>query len=307
MARDGSRDRVADSEDILTATASLRTRVDAALDAALAPGARRPPRLLEAMRYSVLAPGKRLRPVLCYLAGQALGVPLAQLDAPACAVEMIHAYSLIHDDLPSMDDDDLRRGRPTCHRAFDEATAILAGDALQARAFELLATDLTGVAPAARVAQLRRLAAASGIDGMAGGQALDLDAETQQLSLEALEIVHRHKTGALIEASVLMAADLAAPEASVVTALARYASCVGLAFQVRDDILDVEGDEAATGKRSGADARLNKSTYPALLGLEGAKRQADQLLDEALSALAPLGDAGAQLQALACFVIDRRH
>ena len=307
MARDGSRDRMPDSQDLLAATATLRARVEATLEAALAPGSQRPARLLEAMRYSVLAPGKRLRPVLCYLAGQALAVPLEQLDAPACAVEMIHAYSLIHDDLPSMDDDDLRRGRPTCHRAFDEATAILAGDSLQALAFELLATEVPGVAPAARLAQLRRLAAASGIDGMAGGQAMDLEAETRQLSLTALEGVHRHKTGALIEASVLMAADLAASDASVVTALARYASCVGLAFQVRDDILDVEGDEAATGKRGGADARLNKSTYPALLGLEGAKRQAERLLEDAQAALEPLGEAGAPLRALARFVVERRH
>lgn len=296
-----------ETQDILAATVVLRQRVESTLAAALAPGPHRPVRLLEAMRYSVLAPGKRLRPVLCYLAGEALGVPLEQLDAPACAVEMIHAYSLIHDDLPSMDDDDLRRGRPTCHRTFDEATAILAGDTLQAMAFELLASDTAGVAPGARLAQLRRLAAASGIDGMAGGQAMDLEAETRQLSLEALETVHRHKTGALIEASVLMAADLATPSEAISSGLARYAGCIGLAFQVRDDILDVEGDEAATGKRSGADARLNKSTYPALLGLEGAKRQADHLLAEAETALEPLGVAGARLQALARFVIERRH
>ncbi len=296
-----------ETQDILDTTVVLRERVESALSAALAAGPHRPARLLEAMRYSVLAPGKRLRPVLCYLAGEALGVPLERLDAPACAVEMIHAYSLIHDDLPSMDDDDLRRGRPTCHRAFDEATAILAGDTLQAMAFELLASDTAGVAPAARLAQLRRLAAASGIDGMAGGQAMDLEAETRELSLEALETVHRHKTGALIEASVLMAADLATPAEAISAALARYAGCIGLAFQVRDDILDVEGDEAATGKRSGADARLNKSTYPALLGLEGAKRQAAHLLAEAETALEPLGVAGARLRALARFVIERRH
>lgn len=295
--------------DTVAATARLRQRVEAALDGLLTPAPTRPPRLLEAMRYSVLAPGKRLRPVLCYLTGEVLGVPAVRLDAAACAVEMIHAYSLIHDDLPAMDDDDLRRGRATCHRAFDEATAILAGDTLQALAFEVLARGTPGddVEPRQRLAQVARLARASGIDGMAGGQAMDLAAESQTLDLEALSQVHRQKTGALIEASVLMAADLvdlAEPEQA---GLARFAGMIGLAFQVRDDILDVEGDEHAIGKRTGADARLNKSTYPVLLGTEGAKREAERLLEEALVALAPLGVRAEPLQALARFVIERRH
>jgi geranylgeranyl pyrophosphate synthase len=295
--------------DIVAATTRLRERVEAALDRRLAPASSRPVRLLEAMRYSVLAPGKRLRPVLCYLTGEVLGVPEERLDAAACAVEMIHAYSLIHDDLPAMDDDDLRRGRPTCHKAFDEATAILAGDSLQALAFETLATAEadSAVEPHRRLAQLARLARASGIDGMAGGQAMDLEAEQQSLGLEALAQVHRRKTGALIEASVLMATDLVDLDTWAKAGLGRFAERVGLAFQVRDDILDIEGDEAAIGKRTGADARLHKSTYPALLGIDGAKRQAERLLEEALEALEPLGERAAPLVALARFVIERRH
>ncbi|MCC5868601.1 MAG: (2E,6E)-farnesyl diphosphate synthase [Gammaproteobacteria bacterium] len=288
--------------------ATLKQRVDAALTHCLAARHGRPERLLEAMRYSVLGPGKRIRPVLCYLTGEALGLDIARLDAPACAVEMIHAYSLIHDDLPAMDDDDLRRGRATCHRAFDEATAILAGDALQVLAFEVLSNDeqLTTAAHL-RLAMVRRLAAASGIDGMAGGQAMDLAAEERSLSIDELAAVHRRKTGALIQACVLMMADLAeAPEAQA-TALATYADRIGLAFQVRDDILDVDGDETAIGKRVGADARLQKATYPALLGIEGARREASRLLDEALAALSPLGSPAAGLEALARFIIERRH
>ena len=294
--------------DIASRITTLKQRVDTALTHCLVARDGRPARLLEAMRYSVLGPGKRIRPVLCYLTAEALGLDIARVDAPACAVEMIHAYSLIHDDLPAMDDDDLRRGRPTCHRAFDEATAILAGDALQALAFEVLASNqhlATGAHQ--RLATVRRLAAASGIDGMAAGQAMDLAAEERTLSLEELAAVHRRKTGALIKACVLMMADLAEADERQTSALATYADRIGLAFQVRDDILDVEGDEATTGKRVGADARLHKATYPALLGLEGARREATRLLDEALTALLPLGAAGQELRALARFIIERRH
>ncbi len=294
--------------DIAGRIASLKQRVDTALTQCLATRPGRPARLLEAMRYSVLGPGKRIRPVLCYLTGEALALDIERLDAPACAVEMIHAYSLIHDDLPAMDDDDLRRGRPTCHRAFDEATAILAGDALQVLAFEVLAGDDRMIAdPQLRLALVGRLAGASGIDGMAGGQAMDLAAEERDLSLEELAAVHRRKTGALIQACVLMMADLAHADEGQASALSTYADRIGLAFQVRDDILDVEGDETTTGKRVGADERLHKATYPALLGLEGARREAVRLLDEALAALTPLGRAGEGLAGLARFIIERRH
>jgi geranylgeranyl diphosphate synthase type II len=301
---------------IIAETTLLRQRVEAALQRAIARHVAGPQRLVDAVRYGLLGPGKRIRPILCYLTGQVLGLELRQLDAAACAVEMMHAYSLIHDDLPAMDDDDLRRGRPTCHRAFDEATAILAGDALHALAFEVLTDGPLGsdtaearveIEPARRLAVVRRLAVASGVEGMVGGQALDLAAEAQAVGIEALALLHARKTGALISASVMMAAELAGAAPTHAHALECYARNIGLAFQVRDDILDVEGDEATTGKRSGADARLNKSTYPALLGLEGAKRQAAQLLEQALAALQPLGPAAGPLQELARFVVERRH
>jgi geranylgeranyl diphosphate synthase, type II len=302
--------------DIIAQTTLLRQRVEAALRQAIARHVAGPQRLVDAVRYGLLGPGKRIRPILSYVTGQVLGLELRHLDAAACAVEMMHAYSLIHDDLPAMDDDDLRRGRPTCHRAFDQATAILAGDALQTLAFEVLtdaplgsaaAEALVEIEPARRLAVVRRLAVASGVDGMVGGQALDLAAEAQAVGIEALALLHARKTGALISASVMMAADLAGAAPSHAQALECYAGNIGLAFQVRDDILDVEGDEMATGKRSGADARLQKSTYPALLGLEGAKRQAAQLLEQALAALQPLGPAARPLQELARFVVERRH
>ncbi|MFC0267482.1 (2E,6E)-farnesyl diphosphate synthase [Kushneria aurantia] len=293
-----------DSEQLDTLMSVLRERVAQRLDTLLAPGSEPAPRLLEAMRYSVLGGGKRLRPILVYAAGEALGASRRDLDTPAAAVELIHAYSLVHDDLPGMDDDDLRRGRPTCHRAFDEATALLAGDALQTLAFEALAAS--GQPRAA--AMVARLAGGAGHAGMAGGQALDLAAVGQQLDVEALMQIHHHKTGALIEASLSLGA-LAAPEVSEaqLTALARYGRAVGLAFQIQDDILDVTASTEVLGKTQGADALRDKPTYPALLGLDEAQRRARGLLDDALAALAVLGERGTLLAALARYVIERRH
>jgi geranylgeranyl pyrophosphate synthase len=248
------------------------------------------PRLLEAMRYSTLAGGKRVRPVLVYATGEALGAPLELLDAPAAAVELIHVYSLVHDDLPAMDDDDLRRGRPTCHRAFDEATAILVGDALQARAFEVLANASSTIAASARIEMLRVLADAIGTRGMAGGQAIDLEAVKQTLEEAALERMHRQKTGALIQASVLLGAISAE---------------IGLAFQIQDDILDVDGTTSALGKRAGADADRVKPTYPSVLGMAAARAQALKHRDRALAALAPLGENFAPLGEFADFLVAR--
>ena len=282
-------------------------RTEAALERWL-PSAELPPAPLhQAMRYAVLGGGKRVRPVLVYAAGRALGVEPQRLDAPAVAVELIHAYSLIHDDLPAMDDDDLRRGRPSCHRAFDEATAILAGDALQPLAFHVLCSDKRLAAPAeTRLQMVDILAQASGSRGMAGGQAMDLAAEGQELDLPRLENLHIHKTGALIRASVQLGA-LAAPLRDVATMqrLDRYAKCVGLAFQVRDDILDVEGDTATLGKTSGKDKAQSKATYPALLGLEESRRMARRLCDDALACLEPLDQRADPLRWIAEYIVAR--
>ena len=287
--------------------APLQQRADAALARYLPAATQAPRRLHEAMRYSVLAPGKRIRPVLAYATGAALGVELAVLDPAAVALELIHAYSLIHDDLPAMDDDNLRRGRPTCHRQFDEATAILAGDALQALAFEVLLADRANKLPATcRLEMVSVLAVASGSLGMAGGQALDLAAVGQQLSLEELETVHRHKTGALIRASVklgLLSSGNADPD--LARRLDHYATCIGLAFQVQDDILDVEGATEVIGKPQGSDADRDKPTYPNLLGMDGAKATARRLCDDARASVAPLGTDGETLAMIAEYIVKR--
>lgn len=263
------------------------------------------PRLLDAMRYSTLAGGKRVRPVLVYATGEALGASLEMLDCAAAAVELIHVYSLVHDDLPAMDDDDLRRGRPTCHRAFDEATAILTGDALQARAFEML-TQAGALAAAARLEMLRVLADAIGTRGMAGGQAIDLEAVKQPMNEAALERMHRQKTGALIQASVLLGAISAGVQhAAERIALAEFGAEIGLAFQIQDDILDVEGTTATLGKRAGADAELVKPTYPSVLGLEQARARAQMRRDRAVAALEPLGERFAHLREFAHFLVAR--
>jgi farnesyl diphosphate synthase len=287
---------------------AYQARIEAVLDGILPGSAASPERLHAAQRYAVLGGGKRLRPLLVYFTGEALGLDANLMDTPAAAVELIHSYSLVHDDLPAMDDDDLRRGRPTTHRAFDEATAILAGDALQVLAFAILAQSHgDGAAPGARLEMIKILAAASGTSGMAGGQALDLDAVGRQLTLDDLETMHRLKTGALIRASVLMAAACA-PElpADARAALDGYAQDIGLAFQIQDDILDVEGTTQVLGKRTGADAARDKPTYPSLLGIDAAKQRARALQVRACARLRTLGPRGAILAALADYVVDRR-
>lgn len=257
------------------------------------------------MRYAVLGGGKRLRPALVYMAGSALGAPLDALDAAAVAVEIIHAYSLVHDDLPAMDDDDLRRGRPTCHVAFGEAMAILAGDALQALAFEVLAAD-SRHAPAIHVQMLRTLAAACGSHGMAGGQALDLAAIGKSLAPDALDRMHEYKTGALIRACVRLGALASGcADAALLGALDRYGHAIGLAFQIRDDILDVEGDSDVIGKTAGKDAADAKPTYPAVLGMKASRARLAQLTRDAIAALAPLGERAKELLELARYVAER--
>ena len=286
-----------------------RLRVEAELDAWLPAAAASPQRLHAAQRYSALGPGKRIRPALVYATAETLGVPLERVDAAACAVELIHAYSLVHDDLPAMDDDDLRRGRPTCHRAFDEATAILAGDSLQVLAFGILAHHPGAPAdPAARVRMIATLADASGTAGMAGGQALDLEAEGRTLTLAELEHVHALKTGALIRASVLMAASCAPGlQDAGRHALERFSAAIGLAFQVQDDILDVEGDVALIGKPVGSDEARGLPTYPALVGLEPARERVRQLHAEAALALASCDWQATPLASLAAWLLGRRH
>lgn len=285
-------------------------RVDSALDVWLPKPNGPEAHLQEAMRYSVIGGGgKRVRPVLVYAAGQALNLDLEKLDACACAVEIIHAYSLIHDDLPAMDDDDLRRGRPTCHKAFDEATAILAGDALQALAFEVLAKDEhMDCSPQTRIDMIRLLAEASGSIGMAGGQAIDLAAVGKELSLDELENMHRLKTGALIRASVLLGAMCSTDvNDEMLGKLNTYADCVGLAFQIHDDVLDVVGDTETLGKPQGSDLEQNKPTYPALLGLDGARHRAMDLHQQAIAALDIFDDSADTLRQLSAYIVEREH
>lgn len=280
-------------------------RVTAALDVCLPKTSYSPQRLHEAMRYAVLGSGKRIRPLLVYAAGQAVGASPERLAKPSCAVELIHASSLVHDDLPSMDDDILRRGVPTCHIAFDEATAILVGDALLMLAYQVLAQDVTQ-SDAVRVQMVTELAKASGSRGMVGGQALDIAAVGQQINLAQLENMHIHKTGALIRASVhlgVLSGSHVAPETQ--QHLDRYAKYIGLAFQVQDDVLDVIGKEKDTGKQSGKDAAAYKPTYPAMLGLQGAREMAEQLLQDALAELAGFDERAEPLRQLAHYIIQR--
>jgi geranylgeranyl diphosphate synthase type II len=288
---------------------ACRARVEARLAAWLPPADETPRRLHAAMRYATLSAGKRVRPMLVYLTGDALDVPIDRLDGPACAVELIHAYSLVHDDLPAMDDDDLRRGRPTCHREFDEATAILAGDALQVLAFRILSEDESMVPdPAKRLRIIHLLATGSGTDGMAGGQAIDLAVEGRAMDVAGLERMHLLKTGALIRSSVLMAAwsaDRQSP--AVLEALDDFGRHIGLAFQIRDDVLDVEGDTGTLGKTAGADSARDKPTYPSVAGIEEAKRRASELCHAALDALAPLGPGADPLRRLARYIVLRDY
>ena len=266
-------------------------------------------KLLEAMRYSLLIGGKRIRPYLAYITGETLGASLSDIDGVAAALECIHAYSLLHDDLPAMDDDDLRRGKLTCHKAFDEATAILAGDSLQTLAFDILVNhDFTSEIAAKRVVLIQQLVNAAGYQGMCGGQALDLSATGRTIPLSELETLHSLKTGALLKASVLMAA-----ECSIKTTkkdkenLTHFASLMGLAYQIRDDIIDITSSEEELGKPKGSDLAAKKSTYPGLLGLQGAQEKAQYLYQEALRSLDELPYNNQNLSAFATFIINRKH
>ena len=286
-----------------------QARTERELTARLPLATARPTRLHEALRYSALGGGKRVRPVLVYATANALGMPETVVDGVACAVELIHAYSLVHDDLPAMDDDDLRRGRPTCHKAFDEATAILVGDALQVLAFETLASG-PGLPndPAIRLELVRLLAIASGTSGMAGGQALDLAAVGRQLSLAEVEEMHGRKTGALIHASVMMAAACSERASESITrALDEFARAVGLAFQIQDDLLDIEGDATLLGKATGADRAHDKPTYPSSVGVEAAHRRMNELHARALASLAIIGPRAAILASVSDWLVLRKY
>ncbi len=296
------------SEHFRRATAHQRAAIDAALNYYtsdfLGGILDVPERLRAAMRYSLLAPGKRLRPILVLMAAEACGGNWKEAMPAACAVEMIHAYSLIHDDLPAMDDDRLRRGRPTCHIEFDEATAILAGDALIPLAFEVLAAEVRP--PEVAVACCRDLGRAAGARALVGGQMDDLAAEGKGPSLEELEGIHRRKTGALLQVSLRLGARIARASDEQLEALDRYGAALGLAFQITDDLLDCCGDRTEVGKETGKDAAAGKLTYPRVLGVEGSRQRASSLIDEGCAALEPLGERAEPLRRLARFVLARR-
>jgi geranylgeranyl diphosphate synthase, type II len=285
-----------------------RRRVDSKLVDVLSADDDVPGRLLEAMRYSVLGGGKRVRPLLVYASGELVGAAEETLDPIAAAVELIHAYSLVHDDLPAMDDDDLRRGRPTTHRQFDEATAILTGDALQALAFEVLAADAKLAArPQAQVKMLAWLARAAGPTGMVGGQALDMAAEGRKVDERGLERIHRGKTGALIRASIMMPSELGLLSGDERATLDVFARDIGLVFQIRDDLLAVEQDTATLGKDAGSDSGNDKSTYPSTLGVEGARRRAAETQRRAVDALRAFGARSDALLWLSEFILNRSY
>ena len=298
-----------DAEVFESLVEEFQQRVDTALDHWLPGADLYPLRLHQAMRYAVLAPGKRVRPILVYATASALGVELEKVDGAAAAVEIIHAYSLIHDDLPAMDDDDLRRGRPTCHREFDEATAILAGDALQALSFYIISHDPKMVEdPAARLQMIEKLSLFSGSRGMAGGQAIDLAAVGKTLNIAELETMHIHKTGALIRTCV----QLAAHSTNSLTrqqfqALDSYSKCIGLSFQVQDDILDVTGDTATLGKTQGSDSAKNKPTFPSIIGLEASYEKAQELHQNALQALSIFGEEADILRYISAWFVERKN
>ena len=288
--------------------APLQARMEEALARLLPAADIAPQRLHDAMRYTVLGGGKRVRPLLAFAAGEAVGAAPERVEIAGAAVELVHAYSLVHDDLPSMDNDVLRRGKPTCHVQYDEATALLVGDALQTLAFQLLADHELADEPRAQLEMVKLLAAASGSRGMAGGQAIDLDSVGKPLSLPELEFMHIHKTGALIRAAVLLGARCGRPlDEAESAALDRYAKCVGLAFQVVDDILDAEADTATLGKTAGKDAANDKPTYVTLLGASAAKQMAADLHRDALDALAPFGGRARRLGQLAAYIIQRSY
>lgn len=285
------------------------TRVEKALQDRLPAVGALPNQLHEAMHYATLNGGKRVRACLVYAAGESMGASLDALDVPACAVEIIHSFSLVHDDMPCMDDDDLRRGKPTCHKAYDEATALLVGDALQSLAFDLLANDpALAVTDEQRLKMVGTLAQASGSFGMAGGQAIDIESVGQQLDLDRLEDMHRRKTGELIRASVILG-TLTAPaqDEHRLPAMEEFGRAIGLAFQVVDDILDVTADTETLGKPQGSDEARHKPTYPAAMGLDAAREHSETLYQTALASLAPLGDNGRILGDIADFIVHRQQ
>jgi farnesyl diphosphate synthase len=285
-----------------------RDRVDNALQEVLENSADTPQRLREAMEYSVLGGGKRIRPLLVYASGEAFDVDQALLDPIAMAVEFVHAYSLIHDDLPSMDDDDLRRGRPTTHKKYDEATAILAGDALQALAFDIITRDTLLVEqPAALTRIVARLAVAIGPSGMAGGQLLDIEAEGKDVDETALENIHRRKTGELIRASIMMPCELAAISEDETEQLDRFGRDIGLVFQIRDDLLEIEQDTETLGKSAASDMHNEKSTYPSILGVAGTEQRVSELYDQAMENLTALGSRTAGLRWLSDYILSRSN
>jgi farnesyl diphosphate synthase len=282
-----------------------QARADACLDRALPPASQLPGRLHEAMRYAVFNGGKRVRPLLVYATGESLGVDPKLLDAPAVAIELIHAFSLVHDDLPAMDDDDLRRGKPTVHIEYDEATAILAADALQPLAFSVLAS-MDDTPASARIALVELVADACGSVGMTGGQSSDLAAEGSTLTAEELEHMYALKTGALIHAAIVSPCLLREGiDADATAALDAFGQAIGIAFQIKDDILDVEGETHVIGKPSGSDEKLGKATYPGLFGIDASRQRCDELLQNALANLRPFGQSAAPLEWLARYIVER--
>lgn len=302
-------DEPAQPEGFAAQLESWRARMERALAERLPQADVVPTRLHEAMRYCVLGGGKRVRPALLFATARTLGLDEDEVEAAACAIELVHVYSLVHDDLPAMDDDDLRRGRPTCHRAFDEATAILVGDALQPLAFQLLARDPSLPAePAIRLRLIDLLAQATGTFGMAGGQAIDLAVQGMRLDITQVEDMHARKTGAMIRVSVLMAAAcVPSLEAALFAALGRFAAAIGLAFQIQDDLLDVLGDTSTLGKATGADRERAKPTHPAVIGIEASQERVRLLHAQALTALEPFGERAAPLRMLADWLLLRRY
>ncbi len=295
--------------DLAVSIIQCQQRINTVLNSYLPTDDVSPSRLHQAMRYATLDAGKRLRPLLIYSCGEVFSAKLTDLDAAAAAVECIHVYSLIHDDLPAMDDDELRRGKATCHIYYDEATAILAGDALQTLAFDILINHpLSEAVEPFRLAMLKALSYASGSHGMGGGQMLDLQATNKVLQLDELKLMHSMKTGALITASSIMGLQCCAiSDQHVIQAMTTYGELIGLAFQVKDDILDIEGETAIIGKPTGSDAAANKSTFPVLMGLEGARNYMQQLINEALQALQPLPYNTRPLEQLANYIIERKY
>jgi geranylgeranyl pyrophosphate synthase len=302
-------DSYANADDFGAQLENWRLRMEAALAARLPPADVVPVRLHEAMRYSVLGGGKRIRPALVFATARAVGLSEDDVEAAACAIELVHVYSLVHDDLPAMDNDDMRRGRPTCHKAFDEATALLVGDALQPLAFQLLARDSKlPASPAIRLRLIDMLAQAIGTLGMAGGQAIDLAVQGLKLDIAQVEDMHARKTGAVIRASVLMAAECApAVDPNLYGALSKFANAVGLAFQIQDDLLDVTGDASMLGKATGADSERAKPTYPAVIGISASQQRVRLLHNQAIQSLTPFGERAESLRSLAHWLMSRQY